>query len=274
MDIDTLLASPVALPSIPRVVAQLLAEFERAEPDLKRMHEALVQDPVLTARVLQLANSAQFQLNRPVGHVSEALAILGLAQIRNLVCSAAMASAFRQVGGVDMPQYWRYSLDAAKVSRSLASFARVDASLAFTAGLLHAVGELVMHLGLPAEMASLDARLPVLAPGRASAERELLGFSYAQVGAGFARAWHFPVELVDALEHHDAPFHKGVYEPLSGIVHLAAWRARVRALGYNEAETIESFPDAVALALGLDCDSVVQRDPVAWTLPAEAAVFA
>lgn len=51
-------------------------------------------------------------------------------------------------------------------------------------------------------------------------------------------------------------------------------RPACRTLGYNEAETIESFPDAVALALGLDCDSVVQRDPVAWTLPAQAAVFA
>lgn len=274
MELSQLLASPVALPSIPRVIALLLGELDRPEPDLKKMHESLMQDPALTARVLQLANSAQFQLSKPIGNAAEALAILGLAQVRNLVCSAAMASAFRQVGSVDLQQFWRYSLDAAKLSRSLAGFGKIDASVAFTAGLIHAVGELVMHLGMPGAMAGLDTRIVAFDPGRATAERALLGYSYAQVGAGFARAWRFPAVLVDALEHQDAPFQAGVYEPLSGIVHLASWRARVRVLGHGESTMLQSFPDAVALALGLDFDMVLQRDPINWTTREEAAVFA
>jgi HD-like signal output (HDOD) protein len=273
MKLPQLLASPVALPSIPRVVAQLLVELEHNEPDLKTMHDSLIQDPVLTAKVLQLVNTAQFQPSRPIGQVSEALALLGLAQIRNLVCSAAMTSAFRQVGGVEMQQFWRCSLDAAKLARSLAGFAKVDASSAFTAGLLHAVGELVMHLGMPAEMAELDVRVPALDPSRAAAELDLLGYSYAQVGAGFSRAWRLPPLLVDALEYQDAPLQVGVCKPLSGIVHLAAWRARIRVMQRGEKDLQQGFPAAVALALGLDIDMVLQRDAIDWTTREEAAVF-
>lgn len=274
MDLQTLLSSPVALPSIPRVVALLLNELEREEPDLKKVRELLIQDPVLTARLLQLANSAQNQLPKPVGNVSEALAVLGMLQVRSLVCVAAVGSAFRLVGGVDMPQFWRYSLNTAKLARSLAGLGNTNPSMAFTAGLIHAVGELVMHLGMPGEMAELDARFPVFSPGRATAERESVGYSFAQVGAGFARAWFFPAALVNALEHQDAPFQNGDYEPLSGILHLSAWRARAREMNFNDAEMTDNFPDVVALALHLDIDMVMQRDPIEWTTRQEAGIFA
>ena len=156
MELQALLASEVALPSIPRVVALLLHELDQEDPDLRKVSQLISTDPALTARLLQLANSAYFHLSRRVNGVAEALALLGLNQVRPLVAAAAVGGAFKSVPGISLPQFWRYSLDTAKISRTLAGVVRQNQSAAFTAGLIHAVGELVLHVGMPAEMAALN----------------------------------------------------------------------------------------------------------------------
>ncbi len=272
MDIQSLLASPVALPSIPRVIALALTELNAAEPDARRVSSLLAMEPVMTARLLMAANSARYQLSHRVGTVSEALAILGLRPIRDMTIEAAMASAFRKVGGVDMKQFWRYSLDTATLTQLLTQDRRVEVS-PYTVGLVHALGELVMHRGMPQEMAQLNQRIDVFAPQRARAEHELLGYCYAQVGAAFARAWHLPEALVDTLEHHDAPFEREGYEPMAGILHVAAWRCRAHEMGYNERKLAVTFPDKTALALGLDVGVVLDHAPVDWASSQEARLF-
>lgn len=272
MDLQTLLASPIALPSIPRVIALALGELNAPEPDLLRVSGILTQEPVLTARLLQVANSARFQLSKRIGTVNEALAILGLRQVRDMVIEAAMTSALRKVGGVDMQQFWRYSLNTAKLAQRLTSTQRVAVS-PYTAGLVHALGELVMHLGMPQEMEPLNRRVDVFSPDRANAEHELLGYSYAQVGAGFARSWNLPPELVEALDYQDAPFEREGYEPMAGILHVASWRCRAHEMGYTERQLTDTFPDRTAWAVELDLDMVLSHAPVAWTTRQEAQIY-
>ncbi|MFN4005734.1 MAG: HDOD domain-containing protein [Hylemonella sp.] len=272
MDLNALLASPVALPSIPRVVALALSELQAEEPDLLRVSTILAHEPVLTARLLQLANSARFQLSRRIGTVNEALAILGLRQVRDMVLEAAVISAFRRVGTVDMQQFWRYSLNTAKLAQRLTGARRV-AVAPFTAGLLHALGELVMVRGMPELMAQLDAQVPVFAPERAAAEHARLGYSYAQVGAGFARAWNLPDALAEALQHQDAPFERESYEPMAAILHVAAWRCRAYEMGYDERRLADSFPDRAAWAVDLDLGVVLQHAPIAWTTGQEVQLY-
>ena len=95
-------------------------------------------------------------------------------------------------------------------------------------------------------------------------ERKALGYCYASVGAGYARMWHFPEPMVDALEHQYAPFENHVYEPLAGVIHLAAWRARGKEAGLSQRGLAVTFPGAVGVVLGLDIDMVLQQDPFDW----------
>ncbi|XAH26111.1 HDOD domain-containing protein [Xylophilus sp. GW821-FHT01B05] len=273
MELNELLASPTALPSIPKVVALLLSELDREEPDLRKVSQLISTDPGLTARVLQLANSAFFQLSQRIGGVSEALAILGLTHVRSLVSAASLGGAFRSVPGVNMQQFWRYSLDVAKISRSLAGIVHENLGTAFTSGLVHAVGELVMHTGMPEKMLPLNESVPPLDLRRARIEHRMFGYSYAEVSAGLARSWQFPTQIVDALQHQHAPFDNDAYEPLAGIIHLATWRARAREAQLGEKELTTSFPDVIGLALGLDIDAVLQQDPIDWTSRSEAGPF-
>ncbi len=273
MTLTELLASNGALPSIPKVIALLLNELDRPEPDLRKISQLINTDPVLTTRLLQLANSAQFQFASKISSVSEALALMGLDQVRSLATAAAVVGAFRAIPGMDMHQFWRYSLNVAKLARILGGMARQNQSAAFTAGLIHAIGELVMHLGLSDELIALDQKISPLALKRAAAEHKILGFSYADVGAGFARNWQFPQPIVDALEHQCLPFENNVYEPMAGVLHLAAWRARAKEANYDEQDLTDNFPDVVALALGIDIDMALQQEPIDWTSKAEVAVL-
>ena len=264
MELTALLASQFVLPSIPRVVALLLTELECDEPDLKRITQLISTDPSLTTRLLQLSNSGFFRLSLRVNSVTESLAIVGLNHVRTMVSSSAAAASLKAVPGINLQHYWDYSLDVAKVSRSLAGVVRQNQQAAFTCGLIHAVGELAMHLAMPVEMAALDHHATPLDLKRGKAEMQAFDYCYAQVGAGYARKWQFPQPIVDALEHQCQPFEKNAYEPLAGVIHLATWRARARQAGLTQRALAVTFPGEVGEVLALDIDMVLQQDPIDW----------
>lgn len=278
MELQRLLESPGALPSIPRVVALVLNELDQDVPDLMRVSALLADEPVMTARLLQVANSARYQLSQRIGTVTQALAVLGLAEVHEMLMQAAVASAFRRVGEVDMRQFWRYSMNTARLARQLASSrARLlqhSTVSPHTVGLVHALGELVMQRGLPHEMATLNQQCDIFAPERAQAEQARLGYSYAQVGAGFARAWNLPQELTLVVEQHDAPFSRGSSEPLAAMLHMAAWRCRAREMGYAEHALAGTYPEIAALALRLQLQEVLALDPVEWASETDVEAMA
>ncbi|MFN4003624.1 MAG: HDOD domain-containing protein [Hylemonella sp.] len=265
MELKALLASPIVLPSIPRVIALLLSELDRSEPDLRKITQLISTDPVLTTRLLQRGNAPSHGLPARVHSVTEALAILELADVRQLATEAASAASLKGVPGINLPQFWNYSLNVARVARALAGVTRQNQGAAFTCGIIHAIGELVMHVGMPQQMAALNQELAPLDLRRAKVEFLRFSYCYAHVGAAYARHWHFPQPIVDALEHQYAPFANNVYEPLAGLIHLATWRARAREAQLNERALAVTFPAEVGDVLGLDIDMVLQQDPFDWS---------
>ena len=265
MKLSALLELQFNLPSIPKVVALLLTELGRAEVDLSKVTRLISTDPALTTLLLQLANSSAFKLSGKISSVSEALALLKLSDVNTMALAAASVTSPKAVPGIKLAQFWEYSLNVAKVSRALAGLVRQNQQAAFTCGLIHAIGELAMHLAMPQEIALLNKGTPPLDLRRARVERREFDYCYAMVGAGFARMWHFPQPMVDALEHQYAPFENDVYEPLAGVIHLAAWRARAKEANMDERAMAGTFPDPVGIALDLDIDAVLQQDPFDWT---------
>lgn len=273
MQLVDLLAQGQALPSMPRVVSEVLAELDAPDPDIRTIAATIATDPGLTARVLKLANSAYFGLSRQVGSVEEAIALLGFNHVRTLVTAVALSSSFHSVPGVNLEQFWRYSLNVAKICKTLAHSLHLSEGEAFTAGLIHAVGDLVMHMGMPDVVARIDFGVAPLDLKRAEAEQAALGYTYADVGAAFAATWDFPDAIVRALRHQLQPFEGDVYEPLAGVIHMAAWRARAAEMHLEREGLAATFPDVVALLLGLDLDMVLDKDPADWVSAGELSAF-
>lgn len=273
MELEALLNYPGALPAMSRTVADLMSEMNKDDPSPKRVAELVGQDPSLTTRVLRLSNSSFFRASRKIGSAQEAVAMLGMTHVRSLVMAAALGSSFKNVPGVNLPQFWRYSLRVADISKSLAGLLRQQEANAYTAGLIHAIGDLVMHIAMPDEIAPLDMGTPPLDLQRAQAERNRFDYTYAEVGAGMVERWNFPTAIVSALKHQTAPFDGDVYDPLAGILHLASWRARAEEIQLDDGGLAATFPDMVGLTLGLDLGSVLGKDPAEWEFTDALSAF-
>ena len=272
MDIDQLLAGEIVLPSAPKSVALLMSELAREQPDLRKLSQLFAGDPGLTARLLRRANQrsgatpAESGDTREAGvaSIAQALAVLQPEDLRPLASAAALAGGLRAAPGISLVPFWRYSINVAKLARALAAQVRQAQAIAYTAGLVHAVGELVLHAVRPTDMAALNTTAGPLDPRRGRLELRRLGTSYAEVGAALARRWGFPALIVDALAHQSAPFERDAHEPLAGLLNLASWRARAREAGLGDKALATSFPGEVGLLLGLDIDMVLQQDPIDW----------
>ena len=273
MELNALLGQPVALPSLPRTVALLMNELAQREPSLRRLNLLFGSDPVLAARLLELANAPAHQLTRQVAGISEALVLLGSAPLQTLVSSATLGTAARAVQGINLQQFWRYSLHTAKLARSLAGVVFQNPTAAYTAGLLHGLGELLIHLGNPQKAQSMNTLVLPLDMRRGKIEQRILGYSYSHVSAALAQRWLLPQVVVDALQYQAAPFENTAYEPMAGVIHLAAWRVRGREAGLSERELAVTFPGEIGLMLGLDSDMGLQQDPIDWTVRPDAADY-
>ena len=273
MELTTLLSQRFVMPSAPRVVALLLTELGAAQPDLRRIDQLLCTDPALGLRLLQTANTPVFKLPGQIHSVAEALAVLRLGQVQGMVGQAAAQVSFKAVPGLPLVKFWSYSVDAARLARSLAGLLRLNQQAAYTLGLIHAVGELAMRFAMPQALA-MDAHCGPLELKRMRAERQAFGYCYTQVSAGLGAQWHFPQIMVDALGFAHAPFDNDAYEPLAGVLHLAIWRARARQAGLLPNGVAVTFPAQVAEVLGLDIDMVLQQDPLDWSKQVPGQTFA
>src|SRR5690606_3321977 len=146
----------------------------------------IAADPVLSARLLRLANSAYYHVSRTVGSVDDAVMMLGFVTVRTLVISSGLTGSFKSMPGVDLSKFWRYSLQTGVVSRWIARTQGHNAELAFTVGLMHGIGQLVMHAGMPEQMLQLDRQVDLLDAGRFEAEQAALGYHFGVVSAELA----------------------------------------------------------------------------------------
>jgi len=229
MTLETLFQKPASLPVIPHVVQLLIGSFAQEDVSTETIASHLGTDPVLAAKTLRLANSAYFHVSRQIQTVEEALRMLGFVMVRNLVISAGLVHAFRNLKGLDLPLFWRHTACVAGGARFLASAAEENADLASMVGLTQGLGHLVMRGAALDELPSLDRACHPLSQPRAEAEVRVLGYHHGQVAAELARRWKFPELLCNTLAV--LPEQACASDtPLLGAVRLAQWNARRECL--------------------------------------------
>ncbi|MGL5523031.1 MAG: HDOD domain-containing protein [Aeromonas veronii] len=179
--IDSLLAEPKLLPQIPEVMRDLIQTFNEKDPDLLKISKLINKDPVISAKLLRLANSAKFGSSRQIGTVNEAAVRLGLAMVRNMVLACGLTESVTAVPGIDLKHFWGCVFNVAELARRLAVKKGMKGDEVFTCALLYDLGRLVMHVGLPENTVHHIHDLE-LHKGRAKAEELVVGFNYAQVG--------------------------------------------------------------------------------------------
>jgi putative nucleotidyltransferase with HDIG domain len=225
MTAEELVAKSRNLPQI-SAAALKLVELLEADDDSDEAIRLIKSDSVLLAKLLRVCNSSALGLSERVSSVEHGLLLLGYRQVLGLVLSLGFGSSMK----VALPGYaltsntlLRHALASATAAEDLAKRGVVpgaDSSVAYTCGLLHDIGKLVMAQALTRE-AQTVIRTHMSAEGLSSvaAEREVLGTNHAEVGACLLHMWRLPNWIVEAAAHH----HQPTFEPthLSAIVYLA-----------------------------------------------------
>ena len=144
------------LPTVPSVVQELIASFDRDDIDVASLATKVSKDQVISAKVLRLANTAHFGSPRQISSIEDAVIVLGFDKLRTLVIASGIAGMAIPIPEFDKVHYWRYSLNVANTAKLLAKMARHNGEVAFTAGLLHSIGQLLIHIAAPADAAAVE----------------------------------------------------------------------------------------------------------------------
>lgn len=249
----------VKLPVMPEVAHALIRTLNDEDVSISSVRNIIAKDPALTAKLLRLANSAQFGLSREVSSLDNAISMVGMSQIRTLALSASMHVAFPVAPGLDRAEFWRSSMACAGYAQWLAGGAGMNRQEAWLTGMMARLGELIIGQKAPASLAEIE-KLPRLPGVRWAREQALFGFNEAQITAEMARRWNFPDEIVRGLDTSADPMAVQPFCPLGGIVHLASLLADTPTAG---PETLDQLPDDMVTALRLNRDWMHSRMPEA-----------
>jgi putative nucleotidyltransferase with HDIG domain len=205
------------LPPLPDIVVRLLHASRDPEISTREMVELIKHDPALTFKVLRLCNSSYYGLPRKINSIQEALVYIGTDTLVNFILAGCLSSFYQQAQegyGLERGELWRHSVGCAIASRCIAAeTSEAHSAQAFTAGLLHDIGKIVLDVYVREEFTAITTLVRQENIPFDEAERRILGFAHTEAGAHLARHWNLPDTLIDAIEFHQEP-HKAKIDPL------------------------------------------------------------
>ncbi|MFO1475134.1 MAG: response regulator [Verrucomicrobiota bacterium] len=237
-----------SLPSFPSLYMDIMQELASENSSLESIAGIMARDPGMTAKILQIVNSAAIGLTQKINTAFEAVQFLGLGTVRSLVLSAHIFSCFEdnRLKGFSIPKLWSHSVRVASVARRILQLEQAtaaEAEEAYTAGMLHDSGKLMLAASLPEQFQqalnlSAERQIPLH-----QAELEIYGATHAGAAGYLLGLWGLPAPVVEAVAFHHFPAQSGssLFGPL-GAVHVAD----VLEKELNAEKT--SAPDAAYLA--------------------------
>lgn len=213
------------LPALPRVVMELVDSLNDDNCDLNRVARSIARDPAITAKTLSLANSSFYGLSRRVHSIDQAITILGFQAVRNIATISGLIAGTPAVGAgaADLRGFWRHSLACAVAARELALLQKIPSAAAYTCGLLHDVGKLLLMTRFGTAYAQLLGSPAYMAQPGIEAEQAVLGVNHAQLGALMARQWQLPDDMQEAIaRHHQLDTGLGALAPVVAAANVLA----------------------------------------------------
>ena len=223
----TLVSQLRTVPSLPSLYFRINEALANPDTSIEEVAAIVQQDPGMTAKILQLVNSAFFGIARRITSPVEAVQFLGVGRLRSLVLSLHVFSCFDEskLNGFSIEKVWSHSIAAGMIAQKIAKLEKIDRPTSdeiFVAAMLHDIGKVMLASSLPDlyQEAMTISRDRKVAP--VEGEREVFGVSHCEVGAYLLGLWGLPVTIVEAIALHHEPEKSGVrvFSPLS-VVHAA-----------------------------------------------------
>lgn len=254
------------IPTFSQSVIRILELTADINCPTKDLVSHITHDPILTARVLKLVNSAYFGLSRKVTSIQQSVVYVGINTIKNLAVSVAAMGSLPQSNkaGLDMSSFWLHSLVTAVVAKLLAEkndIPGAEVSTFFISALLHDIGEIVLSQAHPSIYEGVLEEAKKMERPLYEIEQEVFGLNHATVGARLAEKWKLPQAMADAIRYHHDPNQISDDQMLNRIVFVANQLAKTLD-GVSKEESISGdMPASVQSWLGGPLEKVVDSLP-------------
>lgn len=267
------------LPAFPVIAQKLLALKLNTDQGEQQMMLLIAQEPLISARIIGLANSPLLGASRKIDSANDAAMILGLSRVKSVATGIAVMSLANQpIGRFDPQELWLHNMCVAfamlPVVRAMPVAKRPPDDLIFLAGMLHDIGYLALAYLDPRRSDDLHTRM-VIETGRLAieVERELLEVTHEELGAELAKHWNLPGDLVAAIHYHHTPDAQGAEEtlPLARIINIT--EKLIPISGLHESVGYQIAAEEW-VALGIDPDMADEISALANEQAEQASQFA
>lgn len=209
---------------LPPVMKGILEVTSGKNSSASNLITLIEKDPVLSTGIITMANSPYFGFSKKVAAASNAVALLGFKEIRNLALSISVVRLFDQKGSDILDKLWRHSYAVGLATRMVAGYFKLKIEgRFFVAGLLHDIGKVFLCEYLPGkfrEMLSMlernDSKITYHA-----LEKAFFGTSHTDVAVKLLETWNFPQDIMDAISWHHEPSRAQSDRVLAACVHMA-----------------------------------------------------
>jgi HD-like signal output (HDOD) protein len=234
MDIQNLLDDDLSIATLPGVYHQFQEATICDNNSFGKIGEIILQDSGLTARLLQIVNSAYYGFSEPVEKISDAIAVVGTEQLNDLLLSTVVIDKFKPIpeSVINMESFWEHSIACGLIARELASYkSNLDSEKFFIAGMLHDIGQIVLCSKLPLLTMKFLLDLQSQSEQIDCLEKEELGFDHADLGAALLKKWNLSDFHVEMVAFHHKPQLSPNFQYEASILYFADVLASTMQLG-------------------------------------------
>jgi HD-like signal output (HDOD) protein len=223
------------LPTLPRTVLRITELVNNPRTSAQDLAGVVVDDQVLTARLLRLVNSSFYGFPRKVSTVTGAIVLLGFDAIRNLLLTTSILELFsnkKRKTGFNREKLWDHSIGCAVGAKIIGSYLKYERiEELFVSGILHDIGKIVEMLFLPKDFAQIVSIVEKENILLFSAEERVLGYTHADIGGLLAQRWSLPAKIEAVIANHHQPDAADGFMLEAAIIHLADILCRALDIG-------------------------------------------
>lgn len=226
--IQTLIDKTGNLASLPDIYFKISHLVNDPHSSAADIGHAIEQDAPLSARLLKIVNSPYYGFPSSIDTISRAITIIGTQDLRDLILATTAIGAFSKMDSelISMERFWRHNLYCAVTGRILAQHRHVkNTERLFVGGLLHDIGSLIMYQSIPILCNEALQRTRSQGTPLHIAEKEIIGFSHADVGAALIRKWNLPESLAEVVQYHHEPYLAMKHKEDVATIHIANYIA-------------------------------------------------
>ena len=262
-----LLEGASTVPPFPIILNKLLASLSREDVLLGEISELAEKDTALAGNLLRTVNSSLYGMAGTVNSVRHALAILGLERVRNVALTMSLVRLWRRDPSVPGWSSARFNLHctatAIMADLLVQNLSTEYPEGAFTAGLFHDFGKLLVASLLPLEFGAVRSMVEAEGEDQESCERGLLGITHSELSAAVLASWNLPAPIMQAVrEHHSPELEQGPTMALARALSIAdrcVNRLGISALSSHPESGKDPAEVLATVGLGEEADRIVSE---------------